>query len=123
MIKMCMCVKRLPDISREEFPDYWQNHHAQLVAGLREGLGIARYAQAVLLPDRVLQQGLAHSRGAQPYPFDGLGEVWWHSLEQMQQPRGTPAAQAASRRLYADERRFANHAEPYLWLAQENVIF
>ena len=75
MIKMCMCVKRLPDISREEFPDYWQNHHAQLVAGLREGLGIARYAQAVLLPDRVLQQGLAHSRGAQPYPFDGLGEV------------------------------------------------
>ncbi len=123
MIKMCMCVKRLPEISCEEFLDYWRHHHAPLVAELRADLGIARYAQTILLLDDALQKKLAQSRGALAYPFDGLGEVWWHSLAQMQAARSTPAAQAASQRLFEDERRFVNHAESYLWLAQENVIF
>lgn len=123
MIKLCMCVKRLPEISRDEFLDYWSNHHAKLVTELREDLGIARYTQTVLLPDAAMQQGLAKSRGTLLYPFDGLGEVWWHSLEQMRQARSTPAAQAASRRLFEDECRFVNHAESYLWLAREEVIF
>lgn len=123
MIKMCMCVRRLPEISREAFLDYWRNHHALLVMELREDLGIERYTQSVLLPDDTVQQALIQSRGALPYPFDGLGEVWWRDLAHMQAVRRSPAAQAAGRRLLEDERRFVNHSGSLLWLAYEDVIF
>ena len=122
MIKMCMCVKRLPEISYEAFADYWQNRHAPLVAELHDALGIIRYTQTLLLPDAAVQQTLLASRGAQPYPFDGLGEVWWHDLAQMRAARNTPAAQAAAEQLYEDERRFVCHGRSYLWLAEERII-
>ena len=78
MIKLCMCVKRLPEISRDEFLDYWRNHHAKLVTELREDLGIARYAQTVLLPDDAatadacLLQGRSIMEGA---PASALGKA------------------------------------------------
>ena len=30
MIKLVMCVRRRPDLSRAEFQDYWLNHHGPL---------------------------------------------------------------------------------------------
>ena len=34
MIRLVFPLRRLPSFSREEFQDYWLNHHAQLVAGV-----------------------------------------------------------------------------------------
>lgn len=122
MIKMCMCVKRQAHLSYGEFWDYWQNRHAQLVMQFQEVLRIARYSQTTLLPNPALQQALLASRGCMAYPFDGLGEVWWCSEEEMLALRHTAAAQDAIKALYEDECRFVDHQASLLWYASENLV-
>ena len=122
MLKMCMCVKRRADMSDQDFADYWQNRHAPLVRRHAATLRIVRYSQTLLLADSTLQQALLASRGALPYDYDGLGEVWWRSRADMLALRDTPQAQAAIRALYEDECRFVDHHASLLWYGEEYVI-
>ena len=122
MLKMSMCVKRRADLSPQAFVEYWQNHHAPLVRRHAGVLRIIRYSQTLLLPDSALQQALLASRGAKPYEYDGLGEVWWQSRDDMLALRDTPQAQAAIRELYEDECRFVDHHASLLWYGEEMLI-
>jgi EthD domain len=45
MLKLIYCVKRRPELTREEFDRHWIEHHAPLVRAQRELLGIRRYIQ------------------------------------------------------------------------------
>ena len=87
MVKIIALIRRNDDLSYEEFIDYWQNHHAKLVAQLP---GLRRYIQNPAL-------NLGSKR-----PYDGCVELWYDDLN---------AARAASRspeseRVQADEPNF-----------------
>lgn len=43
--QMITYIKRHPDLSREEFWEYWQTQHAPKVAPLASHVGIVRYQQ------------------------------------------------------------------------------
>ena len=120
MIKLTFALVRLPGLSRGEFQDYWFNHHAPLVAGVREVLGIRRYVQMHSLPNEV-SEGLRASRGA-PEPYDGVAQLWYDSLEDLGQRMADPAAQEAGRRLLEDEKKFIDHSRSPLWWGEEKVI-
>ena len=123
MIKLCMCVKRLPGLTETQFFDHWQRQHAPLVESVRDALRIKRYTPTYLLDNPALQQAILTNRGALPYHFDGLGEVWWDSVEDMLSMRNSPEAQEASKMLREDEIRFVDLARSIVWYAEERAIF
>lgn len=46
MIKLMMCLRRNPDLSREEFQDYWQNNHAPLFMKNAHIMRTKKYVQS-----------------------------------------------------------------------------
>lgn len=122
MLKLVMCARRLPHLSRAEFDDHWINRHAPLVRSVQDVLGIRRYVQNVPHDHPVAQEALRASRDALPADFDGFGELWWDSLAAQQAARATPAGQAALAALLEDEKRFVDLKRSILWFAEERPI-
>lgn len=121
MIKLVFCLRRKPGMSLPEFQHYWLNTHAPLVARHAETKRIRRYVQTHTLDDPAMQQALARARGA-PENYDGVAELWWDSREDMASGVATPEGRAASIALLEDERKFIDHANSPLWLAEEHEI-
>jgi len=120
MIKLTFCLRRLPHLSREAFQAYWRETHAPLVASVAETLQIRRYVQLHSLPAEA-GAGLRASRGA-PEDYDGVAELWFDSLEAIQENSRRPEAQAAAARLLEDERQFIDLARSPLWFGEERVV-
>ena len=120
MVKLTFALRRLPDLSREEFQRYWLEQHGPLVRSHAEVLGIRRYVQTHSLPD-ALQAALRASRGA-PEPYDGVAELWYDSLEAIAFAVSTDDGRAAALALLEDERRFIDHEQSPLWFGEEHPI-
>lgn len=121
MIKLTFALVRRPEFTRESFQAYWFDHHAPLVASVRETLRIRRYVQLHSLPYEV-SEPLRRSRGG-PEGFDGVAQLWWDSLDDLAANAQDPAAVDAGRRLLEDERRFVDLSRSPLWWGEEKVIF
>ena len=119
MIKLTFALVRRPELTREAFLAYWFDHHAPLVASVKDALRIRRYVQLHSLPAEA-SEGIRISRHA-PAEFDGVAQLWWDSFDDM--ARHDAAAAEAGRRLLEDERKFIDHARSPLWWGEEKVIF
>jgi uncharacterized protein (TIGR02118 family) len=120
MIKLTFCLTRLPQLSREQFQQYWFETHAPLVASVAETLQIRRYVQLHSLPSEAHAR-LRASRDA-PAEFDGVAELWFDSLEALAANSERAEAREAGRRLLGDERRFIDLEKSPLWWGEARVI-
>lgn len=120
MIKLCFALRRLPELSREDFQAYWWDRHAPLVKQHAAALRIRRYVQTHSLGSP-LDEALRASRGG-PEPFDGVAELWWDSEQDLAAAVAEPAGQAAGQALLEDERKFIDLASSPLWLARERPV-
>lgn len=120
MIKIVFCLRRRPDLSREEFQTYWRSTHAPLVKAHADALGIRRYVQVHSIDDAI-SLAVAGSRHS-PEPFDGVAELWLDSLDALMASGGSDAGRAAAAALLEDERRFIDFEHSPLFLAEENVV-
>jgi uncharacterized protein (TIGR02118 family) len=121
MIKLTFALVRRPEFTREAFQAYWFDHHAPLVASVRDTLRIRRYVQSHSLADE-LSEPLRASRGA-PQGYDGVAELWWDSLEEVAAATSDPAGVEAGRLLLEDERKFIDLAKSPLWWVEERAVF
>jgi uncharacterized protein (TIGR02118 family) len=119
MLKLIYCLRRKPDLSVEEFQEYWRTVHAPLVAERAELLGIKRYIQAHTTVPEVIP-ALQERNGGSPEPYDGVAEIWIETLDQLGSE--DPAVQKAMADLLADEGNFIDLAQSPLWIAQENIV-
>jgi uncharacterized protein (TIGR02118 family) len=122
MLKLIMCVTRLPHLTREEFDRHWIEQHAPLVRSYQTVLGIRAYVQTVPLQAPALQAAASASRGTLPVAFDGCAELWWDSLEAHLAARNTAAGQQALQALVDDEKRFVDLSRSQLWYGYERTI-
>jgi hypothetical protein len=120
MLKLTFCLRRQAHLTREEFQDYWYNHHGRLGQRLRQHIGMVRYVQTHTQA-LDLNRLFVEDRGA-PEPYDGVAEAWWPSLEFLQERMKDPAAQAAMKEAVEDEARFIDFARSPIWLGEERVI-
>ena len=120
MIKLTFCLRRRPDLSREAFYDYWLNQHAPLVRRHQAALRMRRYVQ-VHGRQLKLATGMAAARDA-PAPYDGVAELWYDSIDDLETMATDPAARQAGRELLEDERNFIDHANSPLWFGEEHEI-
>lgn len=121
MIKLVYCLRRLPELSRQEFQSYWRETHGPLVRERAEKLGIRRYVQVHTL-DSPMNEALAASRETEEDPFDGVAELWWDDAQAMGALASTDEGRAAARELLEDERNFIDFGRSVIFVAEENVV-
>ncbi len=120
MIKLVYCLRRLPELSREEFQRYWREKHALLVKERSEALRIRRYVQ-LHTRDHPAGEALRATRRG-PDPYDGVAEAWFDSAEDMMAGGATPEGRQAGRELLEDEKRFIDISRSPIWIAEENAV-
>lgn len=118
MIKLVFCLRRLPQLSREEFQTYWRDRHAPLVGRHAATLGLRRYVQTHTRDDPRLA-AVADQRGSAGSAFDGVAELWWDDIESLLEAMSTDAGQAAGRELLEDEARFIDLPNSPIFFAEE----
>jgi hypothetical protein len=119
-LKITFCLRRLPSLTQPQFLDYWYDNHAPLVRKHAATLRIARYIQ--LVPVQTPLSGpMAKARGA-PEAYDGVAELWFASLADLEASMKDRNASAAGRELLEDERRFIDLPRSPLWYGSERLI-
>ena len=117
MIKFVMCLTRHPDMTREEFKDYWKNKHGPFFMSNADAMGARRYVQSFTL-DAPINEGLRSSRGMLP-EFDGVAEVWFESEQALVDGMSSPEGQALGAALLEDERNFVDHTKSSAFIVEE----
>jgi uncharacterized protein (TIGR02118 family) len=120
VVKLVYCIRRREDVSSEEFHRYWLEDHGPLVRSVAGAIGAVRYVQShTVAPE--LNEVLRASRGSEE-PYDGLTEVWWKSLADLEAGMQTAESQEAQQRLMEDEATFIDFARSRVFLTEEHVI-
>ena len=117
MIKLVMCLYRKPELSREEFQDYWLNQHGPFFQENAETLKSRRYVQSHTI-DSPLNAAMQESRGMFP-EYDGIAEVWFESEEELLAAMTSPEGQQLGAELFADESNFVDHSRSTAFIVKE----
>ena len=120
MVKLTFCLRRRPDLTREEFQAYWLGTHADLVAERAGALRIRRYVQVHTEGVDGLHAALRRRNGGSPEPFDGVAEIWVDSIDDLADD--DEALRAAGADLLADERNFIDLPNSPIFVGREHVI-
>ncbi len=120
MIKFVMCLTRHPDMSREQFQDYWQNKHGPFFMKNAEIMRAKKYVQSLTI-DTPLNAGLRESRGMLP-EFDGVAEVWFESEQDLMEAMSSPEGQELSGALLEDEGKFIDHSNSSAFIVREEQL-
>jgi len=106
MIKLVYCITRRPDMSLEEFSQYWRDVHGPIgrrIPGLRRLV----QSHALSRPDDL------------PAPsFDGMAELWFDDLAALQAAWRSPEWKAST----DDESNFIDHSRTALFVTVEHEI-
>ncbi len=119
-VKFVYCLRRLPHLSVEEFQRHWFDNHGPLVRSKKEVLRIRRYVQ-VHTVDHPVNESLREGREG-PERYDGVAELWWDSMEDLEAVLASPEGQEAAAVLLADEETFIDLSNSPLWVANERPV-
>jgi uncharacterized protein (TIGR02118 family) len=121
MIRLTVCVTRLESLTRDQFLHHWLHVHAPLVRRWKDVLQIKRYVQLHSFEPHVSELA-RQSRGA-PAQYDGVVQIWYDSLQSLEEVARHPDASQARRELMEDEAKFVDHSRSPRWYGQEYPIF
>ena len=121
MIKLVYVLQARDDVAPEEFHRYWLEEHGPLVASVAEDIRARKYVQSHTV-DTPLNQALVESRGMAPI-HQGITEVWWDSLDELQAAMASDAGAKAAARLVEDEARFIDFTRSTIFITEEHPIF
>jgi uncharacterized protein (TIGR02118 family) len=82
-VKLIALLKARPGMSRSEFERYWTAEHAPLNLKLKNLRGYR------------VNIALEHYQDVADLPYDGTAELWWDSIEEMEEDFGSAAGRAA----------------------------
>ena len=111
MLKQICFFRKRPDMTMEQFMDYYENQHSQLSKRMGKSPSIPnaqRYVRRYLVPEKNPVTGEVLDPG-----FDCIMEIWWNSREDFEESRRIIQDPARLEILKEDERQlFASHANP-----------
>lgn len=121
MLKIIICIKRKPGMTREAFHAYWKDTHAKVVREVAGPLGMRRNVHN-RTTTTLLDERIRRSRGAAPEDFDGVAESWFDSLEALIAASSTDEGRRAAKRLAEDEERFIDFSQSRIFFVDEDVV-
>ena len=121
MIKLVYVIRKRDDVSDKDFHDYLPHKHGPLVASVAKAIRARKYVQShTVLPE--VAASTSASRKMAPI-FEGITEVWWDSVEELNAGGSTPEGQEAGRLLLQDEAKFVDFARSTAFFTEEHRIF
>ncbi len=120
MIKFVMCLTRHPEMTREQFRDYWVHKHGPFFQKNASVMGAKKYVQSITI-DTPINGELRKSRGMLA-EYDGVAEVWFESEEEMIAGMSTPEGQKLGAALLEDEGNFVDHSKSSAFLVEEKEL-
>lgn len=117
MIKFVMCITRHPNMTCEEFKDYWMNKHGPFFMENAGAMRAKKYVQSHTI-DTPLNEGLRSSRGMQA-EYDGVAEVWFESEDELMEGMSSPEGQKLGAALLEDEGNFIDHSKSSAFIVRE----
>jgi len=90
MIRFNYFLRRLPNLSLEEFQEYWREKHAPILVKHASALRVRRYVQAHTLPDDPLGETMQQIYGTLGEPYDGVCQMWYKSRQDLIEAKETP---------------------------------
>ncbi len=117
MIRLVYVLRRLPNLSRQEFQTYWRDTHGPLVAKHSTVMRVRRYVQTHTLDDPINDLLQAPRGTAEPY--DGVAELWWNHENEVAEGVGSPEGQKAAEELLEDEKKFIDFSRSSIYWATE----
>lgn len=121
MLKIVLCVKRRPEMTREAFHAYWKDVHSKIVKEVSSTLGIRRNVHNRTTTTS-LDERIRANRGAPQDEFDGVAESWFDSLEALTAAISTEEGRRAAARLTEDEKRFVDFSRSRIFFVEEEVV-
>lgn len=112
-----MCLRRHPDMTRDQFQDYWMNNHGPFFMENIHVMRAKRYVQSHT-SSSPLNEGMQQSRGMLD-AFDGVAEVWFESEEDLMEAMGSEEMADLGPKLIADENNFVDHSRSSAFIVKE----
>ncbi len=110
---------RHPDLSLNEFHQYWRDVHALIVEQNAEILGIRGYNQLHTV-DQVMNLMIQQMRGTMS-PYDGVAE-YRVDYDVFSNALSTTEGQEALQELIDDKNNFVDLSRSAVWMAEEHVL-
>jgi len=111
MIKQVVFLKRRPDLTMEEFMNYYENQHSQLAKklGAKPSLPNAqRYVRRYITPEKNPLTGEVLQSG-----YDCIMEIWWNTREDFEKAmKGLSDPQFLQARMDDERKLFASNSNP-----------
>lgn len=112
MIKQIFLFRKRPDMTLEEFKDYYENKHSQLHKRVGDGSPFMpkakRYVRRYVQPEKNPVTGEVIDPG-----FDVMMEIWWENREDYDSTMATFGGGEKQAAILADEENlFATHSNP-----------
>lgn len=111
MLKQICFFRKRPDMTMDEFMDYYENQHSQLAQKMGAQPAIpnaVRYVRRYLVPERNPITGEIHDPG-----YDCIMEIWWNSREDFERSQAIISSPERLPMTKADEEKlFAWHENP-----------
>ena len=110
MFKQICFFRKRPDMTMEEFMDYYENHRSKLgqKIGKPSIANAVRYVRRYLEPAKNPVTGEVHDSG-----YDCIMEIWWNSREDFEASQAIVADPARLPFTKEDETKlFSTHANP-----------
>ena len=120
MIKFVMCCTRHPDLTREQFQEYWLHRHAPFFMKNAVVMRAKKYVQSHTI-ETPLNEGLRESRSMLP-AYDGVAEVWFESEQDLIEAMSSPEGQELSATLLEDEGNFIDHSKSCAFIVREHEL-
>ena len=121
MLKIILCIKRRPEMTREAFHAYWKDTHSKVVKDVAGLLRIRRNVHNRTMSTS-LDERMREGRGASPDDFDGVAESWFDSLEALVAETSTDEGRRAAKKLAEDEERVIDFSRSRIFFVVEYVV-
>jgi len=109
VIRFINCMKRKPDLTPEQFRQYWTDpKFTSLIDRVVALTGATRYVRSATL-NVSANQLVKERRGGQD-PYDGVLEYWWENAANLLDKTSSPDGDALMQEMLAYQRQFVDLA-------------
>lgn len=113
MIKLSILLTRRPDLSHEQFVDYWTNKHTPLIGSVPGGeVPVRRYVQLLPTGDEIA--------GVTTAAADGVAELW---VDDIADAANWFTSETYTTIIAADEENFLDRSKTRFFYATETPVF